>query len=204
MPASRRDLLRSQFDLTWSLFEYHLERLEPADLLWEAAPHCWTMRPAAAGGWVPDWADVEPEPVPVPTIGWITWHIGWWWTVAADHARGREPRERTEIGWPGDRDRTVAWLGDLRTAWLAVLDQLGDADLDATASFPWRDDPAYTVAHMIAWVNAELMKNVAEIGQLRLLRHARAVHPDPSGGSRGSSVEELEADHAGHHQQQAE
>jgi hypothetical protein len=28
------------------------------------------------------------------------------------------------------------------------------------------------VAHMLAWVNAELMKNVTEIGQLRLLRAA--------------------------------
>lgn len=32
--------------------------------------------------------------------------------------------------------------------------------------------PRYTVAHMVAWVNAELMKNVAEIGQLRLQRAA--------------------------------
>jgi hypothetical protein len=28
---------------------------------------------------------------------------------------------------------------------------------------------------MVAWVNAELMKNVSEIGQLRLLRAASAV-----------------------------
>ncbi|MER7168350.1 DinB family protein [Micromonospora sp. NPDC000207] len=173
MSASRLDLLRWQFDLTWSLFEYHLERLEPTDFLWEPAPHCWTMRQDADGGWVSDWADVEPDPIPVPTIGWITWHIGWWWTVTVDHAQGRTPRERTEVGWPGGGEQTVAWLRDLRTAWLSVLDQLGDADLDATAPFPWQNDPAHTVAHMIAWVNAELMKNATEIGQLRLLRHAR-------------------------------
>nr|WP_308213084.1 hypothetical protein [Nocardia amikacinitolerans] len=29
-----------------------------------------------------------------------------------------------------------------------------------------------TVTHLAAWVNAELMKNAAEIGQLRLLRAA--------------------------------
>src|SRR5205823_5335738 len=33
-------------------------------------------------------------------------------------------------------------------------------------------DPERTVAHMVAWVNAELMKNAAEIGQLRLLHAA--------------------------------
>lgn len=60
----------------------------------------------------------EPEPVPVPTIGWLTWRIGWWWGTAADRAHGRP--------------------------------------------------------HMTAWVNAELMKNVAEIGQLRLQRAVSA------------------------------
>ncbi|MGY3058784.1 hypothetical protein ACVWZD_003029 [Streptomyces sp. TE3672] len=30
------DLLRRQFDLTWSLFEYHLERLVP-DVTWSAS-----------------------------------------------------------------------------------------------------------------------------------------------------------------------
>ncbi|NUP21744.1 MAG: hypothetical protein HOZ81_37895 [Streptomyces sp.] len=95
---------------------------------------------------------------------------GWWWSVAADHLLGRPPRERTDVTWPGDGKATVAWLRDLRTDWLAGLDRLDDTDLDTTAPFPWPNDPQYSVAHMIGWVNAELMKNAAEIGQLRLLR----------------------------------
>ncbi|GAA2811591.1 hypothetical protein FHR33_001093 [Nonomuraea dietziae] len=38
----------------------------------------------ARGTWVPDWTETEPDPVPVPTIGWLSWHIGWWWSVAID------------------------------------------------------------------------------------------------------------------------
>jgi hypothetical protein len=171
---SRSGLLQWQFDLTWSLLEYHLDRLEQADFLWEPAVHCWTVRPSAAGSWVPDWEDTEPEPIPVPTIGWITWHIGWWWSVTIDHARGRTPRDRTEIGWPGDGDKTIAWLRDLRSEWSSVLGELTDADLDGVAPFPWPNDPDHTVAHMVAWVNVELTKNTAEIGQLRLLRAARS------------------------------
>ncbi|GAB3956123.1 DinB family protein [Streptomyces sparsus] len=173
MRPSRRDLLLAQFELTWSLFEYHLQLLEAEDFLWEPAPLCWTVRPGADGGWVPDWAETEPDPVPVPTIGWLSWHIGWWWSVTLDHARGRTPRERTAVEWPGAGDPAVEWLRGLRTEWLEVLDGLTDTELDATASFPRQDDPAYTVAHMLGWVNSELMKNVAEIGQLRLLRQAR-------------------------------
>jgi hypothetical protein len=173
MNVSRCDLLRWQFDFTWSLFDYHLERLQPADFLWEPATLCWTVRPDATGTWVPDWAETEPDPVPVPTIGWLSWHIGWWWSVTIDHAQGREPRDRTEITWPGDGTSAVAWLRDLRTTWLTELDRLTDADLDAPAPpFPWPPDSEHTVAHVIAWVNSELMKNVTEIGQLRMLRAA--------------------------------
>lgn len=172
LPRSRRDLLRWQFELTWSLFGYHLAELQADDLLWEPAPHCWTMRRGADGTWVPDWAETEPDPVPVPTIGWVSWHLGWWWSVSIDHARRRTPRERSEIGWPGDVAGVVEWLRGLRVEWLAVLDQLADTDLEATATFPWTDQPELTVAHMISWVNVELMKNVAEIGQLRLIRQS--------------------------------
>jgi hypothetical protein len=96
-----RDLLRWQFDLTWSLAELHLDRLTTEDHLWEPAAHCWTVRRADDGAWTPDWADTEPDPIPVPTIAWISWHMGWWWSVATDHAQGREPRERTAVTWPG-------------------------------------------------------------------------------------------------------
>jgi hypothetical protein len=69
---------------------------------------------------------------------------------------------------------TIEWLRGLRKDWLAVLDRLTDADLDVTAPFPWQNNPERTVAHMVGWVNSELMKNAAEIGQLRLLRAASA------------------------------
>ncbi|MFF0734594.1 DinB family protein [Streptomyces chartreusis] len=170
MTDSQRDLLRWQFDLTWALFEYHLERLGPEDFLWEPGPVCWTVRPTADGTWVPDWAETEPDPVPVPTIAWLSWHIGWWWSVSIDHLQGRPPRERTDVTWPGDGEATIAWLRELRTDWLTALDRLDTADLATTAPFPWPNDPQHTIAHMIGWVNAELMKNAAEIGQLRLLR----------------------------------
>ncbi|UBU10563.1 DinB family protein [Nonomuraea gerenzanensis] len=172
MSGSRSELLRWQFEFTWSLFEYHLERLEPGDFLWEPAPHCWTVRRDAEGRWEPDWAESEPDPVPVPTIAWVSWHIGWWWSVSIDHVQGRVPRERAEVRWPGDGESAVAWLRGLREEWLGLLGRLTDADLEAVASFPWPEESGQTVAHMLAWVNAELMKNVTEIGQLRLLRAA--------------------------------
>lgn len=174
MSVSRSDVLRQQFDLTWALFDHHLQRLEPEDFLWEPAARCWTVRRDADGRWVPDWAETEPDPPPVPTIGWLSWHIGWWWSVTLDHAHKRVPRERTAVTWPGGGDAAVAWMRELRLEWLGALEAFTEADLEVTAPFPWRYDPEYTVAHMVAWVNSELMKNAAEIGQLRMLRAASA------------------------------
>ncbi|MGW0247206.1 DinB family protein [Nocardia goodfellowii] len=179
MDSSRSAVLRWQFDLVWSLFEYHLERLETADFLWEPADLCWTLRQDGAGVWVPDWADTEPDPIPVPTIAWISWHIGWWWTVTIDHLRQQPAHDRSEIVWPGPGPAVVEWLRELRTQWVRVLDRIDDTGLDAKASFPWPDADK-SVAHTIAWVNAELMKNAAEIGQSRLLRVALGVGGSPS------------------------
>ncbi|MGW7536587.1 DinB family protein [Amycolatopsis sp. NPDC054798] len=173
MPDTSLALLRWQFDLAWSLFDYHLERLRPDDFPWEPAALCWTMHPTAAGTWTPDWADSEPDPVPLPTISWLSWHLGWWWSVALDQVRGREPRDRTEIAWPGPGEPAVEWLRGLRVDWLAALDRLTDDDLGSAVPFRSEGDPRSTLGRLIAWANAELMKNVAEIGQLRLQRAAR-------------------------------
>jgi hypothetical protein len=168
------DLVRWQFDFTWSLAELHLQELAPEDFLWEPARRCWTVRQAPDGSWAPDWEEPEPDPPPVPTIGWVSWHLGWWWTVTLDHLQGRVPHDRTAVAWPGPGAPTVAWLRALRTEWVAVLDRLTAADLRAAAPFPWPADAGLTVAHTLAWVNGELMKNVAELGQLRLQRAAAA------------------------------
>lgn len=161
MTVSQRDLLHWQCDLTWSLFEYHLDLLDPADLLWEPkSPHVFSMRHDGTT-WERDWPTPEQESAGVATMAWLTWHVGWWWTSAIDHVRDDEPRE---VVWPGP-DGAVGWLRGLREEWREALDR---ADLDAKTTFPWPDG-SLTVAHTAAWVNAELMKNVAEIGQLRRL-----------------------------------
>ena len=168
-----KDVLLAQYELTWSLFEYHLERLTPGDLLWEPAELCWTVHPAA-GGWQADWSDEHLDPIPVPTIGWLSWHIGWWWTVAIAHARGAVPPERTAVRWPGDLAGTLEWMRVLRDQWWHVLDDADEDKLDIPVAFPWPPETGRTTADLFAWVNAELMKNAAEIGQLRLL-HAATV-----------------------------
>ncbi len=165
-------LLRWQFELTWSLLDGHLAVLDDGDCVWEPAPACWSVRERADGSWYADWVTPEPDPAPAATIGWFTWHIGWWWTATLAGLAGDPAPVPTGLCWPGSAAATVAWLRGLRAEWVTVLDRLSGADLAATAGFPWPGRADRTVAHQVAWVNAELMKNAAEIGQLRLLRIA--------------------------------
>lgn len=73
--------------------------------------------------------------------------------------------------WPGP-DGAVAWLTGIRDEWLTVLDALTEEHLDEPSGFPWPPDADLTVGNQVAWVNAELMKNLAEIGQQRVARAA--------------------------------
>lgn len=144
-----------QFDLTWALADLHLSALVEDDFLWEPAALCWTLRPDTAGVWRPDWADTEPDPIPVPTVAWLTWHVIWWWSTTIDKVTGDAPRDRDEVTWPGDGASSVSQIRELAARW---RDLLADLDVDQVRT--------------ALWLNAELMKNIAEIGQLRLLRAA--------------------------------
>lgn len=172
MPIPSRELLRWQFDLTWALAEVHLDALTEDDFLWRPTPPVWTVHRGEDERWRPDWADTEPDPIPVPTIGWVTWHIDWWWHTALDHLACRTPTPREQFFWAGSGAAALNRLRTLRTEWAAALDRVTDADFEATSAYPWPAEAGLTVAHLTGWVNAELMKNTAEIGQLRMLRAA--------------------------------
>lgn len=171
-PAERdplRRLLLDQLSIGSALLDYHLQQLTEEDLFWSAAPLTWTMH-RAQDGWQPDWAETEPIPVPVPTVAWLTWHVGWWWTTATAHLSGGPVPERSGIQWPGAAAATVEWLRGIHDEYRAALS--GPGDLDRDSGFPWPPGSGRTMADLAAWVNVELTKNAAEIGQLLLIRRA--------------------------------
>ncbi len=162
----------TQFDLVWSLATLHLDALDEDDFLWRSADLSWTVHLDDAGVWRPDWAEVEPDPTPVPTIAWLTWHLDWWWSTAVNDLQGRPHCPREDVVWPGAGAAAVARLHLLARVWRQLIIGLTDDDLQRTTSFPWSADLGRVVIDTVLWVNVELMKNIAEIGQLRLIRAA--------------------------------
>lgn len=163
---------RRQFELAWALTDLHLGALAEADFPWEPAASCWTVRRDVYGRWRADFADVEPDPVPVPvpTIAWLTWHIDFWWSATIAALQDRPSPGPTEISWPGDGAGAVLRIRTLADQWRNLLADTTIDHMAAPARFPWNPNEGRTVGDTVLWTTVELTKNVAEIGQLRLLR----------------------------------
>ncbi|WP_063780789.1 DinB family protein [Nonomuraea sp. SBT364] len=170
------DRLRWQLGVSWSLLTLHLDQVTDREALWEPGPDCWTVRPQPDGTWAADFAMEEPDPIPVPTIGWVMWHIGFWWTRTYTSCFGEPGGGAPDWGsaaaatpWPGGAAAAVTWLTGCHDRWLGALESLSPADLDSAERSGWFADGTHSLGHVAAWVNVELMKNAAEIGNLRLL-----------------------------------
>ena len=163
----------AQFDLIWTFAELHFDALQEDDFLWRATELSWTVHRDESGVWQPDWADTEPDPIPVPTIAWLTWQITWWWSTALDDLSGAPHRMREDVTWPGTGAESIAAIRALAARWRDRLIKLTEDDWRTPSAFPWTADAGRTFADSVLWVNVELTKNVSEIGQLRLLRAAR-------------------------------
>ena len=168
------DNIRRQFDLAWALTDLHLAALVEEDFWWEPADVCWTVRRDDTGQWRADFADVEPEPIPVPTIAWLAWHIDFWWSATIDTLEGRIPVGAADVTWAGSGSAAAERIRVLAERWRNLLADMSSADLARAAAFPWRIEDGRTVADTVLWVAVELTKNASEIGQLRLLRAARS------------------------------
>ncbi|HET9512393.1 MAG TPA: DinB family protein, partial [Gemmatimonadales bacterium] len=111
------------------------------------------------------------------SIAWLTWHLGFWWSMVLDHSFGEGRLVREEVVWPGDADSVRRWLEALQDRWRTVLEILTDDDLQATrrTRWPFQQRP---FGDVVAWVNLELTKNAAEIGYVRFLHAGRNTNEE--------------------------
>jgi hypothetical protein len=179
MADDARNYLLRQFDTAWKLTSFHLDGLATEECLWRPTgdgPH---VRRVDDGTWRADWPDHERYDLGPPSIAWITWHVGFWWSMVLDHSFGNGTLTRETVVWPGNADDVRQWLTHLQREWRAVLEQVTDDDLRSTqrTRWPFRDR---AFGDVIAWVNVELTKNAAEIGYARFLYAVKDARPASS------------------------
>jgi len=168
MSNKDRSYLIRQFETAWKLTSYHLEGLTTEECLWRPAHKGLHVTQLPDGRWRADWPEHEGYDLGPPSIAWVTWHIGFWWSMVLNHSFGDGTLTREEVLWPGSAGGVREQLGRLQSEWRAVLEQSTGDDLASSerTRWPFRDRP---FGDVVAWVNVELTKNAAEIGYARFL-----------------------------------
>ncbi|MBM4186197.1 MAG: DinB family protein [Gemmatimonadetes bacterium] len=165
--------LARQLETAWGLAWYHLETLTDEECLWRPADRGLHLIAMPNGEWAAGWPDHEGYDLGPPSIGWTTWHIGFWWSMALDHGFGGGTLTKDEVRWPGSAGGVRQWIRGLHDRWRAEVAGLAADDLASNerTRWPFRGRP---FADVVAWVNVELTKNAAEIGYARFLFARRA------------------------------
>jgi hypothetical protein len=166
------DYLTRQFDTAWKLTSYHLDGLTTEECLWRPAQAGLHVHRASDGLWQADWPEHERYDLGPPSVAWLTWHVGYWWSMALDHSFGDGTLSHEQVTWPGEADGVREWLGGLEARWRGLLEQLTEDDLRSPdrTRWPFQDRP---FGDVVAWVTLELTKNAAEIGYARFLYAVR-------------------------------
>jgi hypothetical protein len=172
MSDMAKEVLLRQFDTAWQLMELHLRRLDTEECLWRPAPRGPHVH-RGEDGWRADWPEREDYDLGPPSIAWLTWHVVYWWSMVLDHSFGDAALSAEGVRWPGSAGAVCERLEALRREWRSAIEQASAEDLrsDERTRWPMKERP---FAHVVAWVNIELMKNAAEIGYVRFLYAARA------------------------------
>ncbi len=159
-------VLSRQFEIAWMLTDYHLQTLSTEECLWRPAEvglHVWQQ---PDGSWQADWPEHEGYDLGPSSLAWLTWHLGFWWSMVLEHSFGEGKLTREAVIWPGDADGVRNWIKGLQERWRKVFAELSDQDLRKTdkSRWPMQDVP---FSEIVAWLNIELAKNAAEIGSAR-------------------------------------
>lgn len=175
MGAEAAGYLVRQFDTAWKLLGYHLETLSTEECLWRPAARGLHVQRGEDGTWRADWPEHEGYGLGPSSIGWLGWHLLFWWNMVRDHSFGEGQLTREQIVWPGSAEALRAQLRALHDDWRAQLLVLDDEALAASerTRWPMRERP---FGDVVAWATLELTKSAAEIGYVRFLYTQRPSH----------------------------
>jgi hypothetical protein len=118
------DYLLRQFETASKLASYHLDGLTTDECLWRPGRVGLHVHQAADGTWRADWPEHEGYDIGPPSIGWLTWHIGFWWSMVIDHAFGDATLSRERVMWPGTAEEARARISVFGREWRGTLERL--------------------------------------------------------------------------------
>ena len=157
-----RSVLQGQLAIEWSFAnDFIIGKTSPDLAVWKPTPTSPTVH-ETTDGWIADWID-EPDaaaPIAPSTIGWLLWHIEWWWTNTLAQVDNQPVTDPTDFFWSGGTDRIV----ELKAKWDQVL---ATRSMDEPIS--WVMPEPQPLGRVAGWLNFELAKNLTEINQTLML-----------------------------------
>jgi hypothetical protein len=155
-----RALLLQQLSIPSLATRHYLPALSDEIASWEPSMNVVKLADMH-GRMIGEWPDEQSEPIPDSTAGWLLWHIEWWWSEGVRGVNGHGSSDPSTHAWSGSVAASCSTLQELHDHWAELL---STTDLDHTRAGPLPS--LQPLAVIGAWVNVELMKNVAELGQL--------------------------------------
>ncbi len=166
-----RSLLEA-LDNAWEPMHGRLQGIREDEYAWQPVAGCWAVR-AESGSWHADWADPDPDPAPVTTIAWRTWH------VAVDALDSYSERL---FGAGGTGLAGTNWVGTWREAQPLMLAAFGvyregvagwsDEALLEQLGPGWGPFANHTHLDLALHANREVIHHLSEIALLRDLFRA--------------------------------
>ena len=174
------ELLAAQMDEVYGRLRRRLEGLGDDEYFWEPVPGCWAVRRDGSGGWVTDYAEPDPDPPPLTTIGWRLVHLADCKLVYHEWAFGERRLTFPDLATPGTAAGAVARLEEGQGLLRAALAGLGDEELDGPRWTNWGERwPAWRVLWTMIDHDAH---HGGEIGCLRDLYRVTAGAGTPPPG----------------------
>lgn len=170
MTRELQPILTGSLDYVWDRVRGRLDGMGDDEYLWEPVAGCWSVRDGVVDRVVPD-----PEPAPVTTVAWRTWHI------AAECLDGYSERLFGATGLGLEPQRWYVTADEARAgldrAWAVFRDGFTARGEDGLwqalgpAFGPYADD---TVVALLLHAQDEISHHGAEIALLRDLYAARS------------------------------
>lgn len=164
-------LLQRQTEDAYDRVRERVEGLSDAEYFWEPAPGCWRVFfDERSGRWDHDYAEPDPDPAPLTTIGWRLAHIATCKVMYHEWAFGRRELTWLTIPTPGSSRAAIEMLEEGHGHLVADLQTLAEADLDRPALTNWGEEwPMWRI--FLTMIDHDVHHG-AEIGALRDLYRA--------------------------------
>jgi hypothetical protein len=163
--VARVTLLLSMLDEAYARLHARLRGLTDDEFFWPPIPNCWTIFQDAAGRWTYDYAEPDPDPAPVTTIGWQLVHVATCKVMYHEWAYGPARLTWPELDIPHTAADACALLERGQALLRADLEGLSEAQLDEPRQTNWGELwPAWRI--FWAMIDHDALHGGA-IGQLR-------------------------------------